>query len=58
MPKKIIIGFQTTEEFKKRAIKAGKDFKSAGLSCPLNLSGFCRVAVESLIIKVEEERSK
>jgi len=58
MPKKIIIGFQVNEEFKDRVIKAGKDFKSAGVPYPLNLSGFCRIAVESLLIKIENERGE
>lgn len=55
MPKKIIIGFQTTEEFKKEAILAAKNFKIDGISHPMNLSGFCRIAVEKLLAK---ERSK
>ena len=53
MPKKIIIGFQADEEFKKRLIKAGKIFKIDGISYPLNLSGFCRIATEKLLMETE-----
>ena len=45
MPKKIIIGFQTSEEIKKEAIKAAKNYKIDGVASPMTLSGFCRVAV-------------
>ena len=55
MPKKIIIGFLTTEDFKKEAISAAKNFRIDGVSHPMNLSGFCRIAVEKLLAK---ERSK
>lgn len=55
--KRVVIGFETTKEFKDRAIKAGKAYKSGNIFCPLTLSSFCRVAVEALILKreIEEE---
>ena len=55
MPKKIIIGFQADQKFKERLIKAGKEFKIEGVSYPLNLSGFCRIATEKLLKDVENQ---
>ena len=54
MPK-IIIGFQTGTEFKKRVVKAGKNYKIQGISNPVNLSMFCRIAVAKLVSEVEEK---
>ena len=54
-PKRIMVYFQADQEFKDELIKAGKSFKADGISCPLSISGFCRIAVEKLIA---EERSK
>ncbi len=54
MPK-IIVGFQTGTEFKKRIIDAGKKYKIQGISNPVNLSMFCRIAVAKLVSEVEEE---
>jgi hypothetical protein len=53
--KRIIIGFETTEEFKSRIIKAGKNYKVNGIPFPLKLSAFCRMATEILMRKVEDE---
>jgi len=59
MPKKIIIGFQTSEEFKKKVIEAGKKYEMDGVANPVNLSMFCRIAVRALLNKIKkEERSK
>jgi len=52
MPK-VIIGFQTTKEFKERVIKAGEKFKVDGVNYPLKLSGFCRIATEKLLKEIE-----
>lgn len=58
MPK-VIIGFQTTEEFKKRVVEAGKNYKIQGVPNPVNLSMFCRIAVSKLLGILEmEEGSK
>jgi len=54
MPK-IIIGFQTGTEFKKRVINAGKNYKIDGVNNPVNLSMFCRIAVAKLVSEVEEK---
>ena len=57
MPK-VIIGFQTGEEFKARVIRAGRNYKMDGVSNPINLSMFCRIAVRALLNKIKaEERS-
>jgi len=48
MPK-VIIGFQTNEEFKARVIKACKNYESDGAANPLSLSMFCRIAVVKLL---------
>jgi hypothetical protein len=60
MPKKIIIGFQVSEEFKKKVIEAGKKYKMEdGMSFPVNISMFCRIAVRALLNKIKkEERGK
>ena len=55
MPKKIIIGFQADQEFKERIIKTGKIFKIDGISYPLNLSEFCRIATEKLLTETERK---
>ena len=55
MSKKIIIGFQADQEFKERLIKAGKIFKIDGVNYPLNLSGFCRIATEKLLVETERK---
>lgn len=52
MPK-VIIGFETTKEFKEKLIKAGKEFKIDGVPYPLKLSGFCRIATEKLLKEIE-----
>jgi len=57
MPK-IIVGFQTGTEFKKRIIDAGKKYKIQGISNPVNLSMFCRIAVAKLVSEVEEEEKR
>ena len=54
MEKKTIVGFEVDEEYKKRIIKAGENYKVNGIPFPLKLSGFCRIAIEMLIRKVEE----
>ena len=53
--KKIIIGFQTSEEFKQRVISAGKNYKIDGITNPVNLSMFCRIAVAKLVSDIEEK---
>ena len=53
--KKIIIGFQTGTDFKKRIIEAGKKYKIQGISNPLNISQFCRIAVAKLVSEVEQK---
>ena len=59
MPKKIIIGFQTSEGFKERVIKAGEKYKIQDVPNPVNLSMFCRIAVSKLLVEVEgNERKK
>ena len=61
MPK-VIIGFQTSTEFKQRVINAGMNYKIDGVPYPMKLSTFCRVAVESFLCNImkkeTEERSK
>jgi hypothetical protein len=54
MPK-IIIGFQTGTDFKKRVVKAGKNYKIDGVNNPVNLSMFCRIAVSRLVNEVEQQ---
>ena len=54
MPK-IIIGFQVYQDFKKRIIEAGKKYKIQGISNPLNISQFCRIAVAKLVSGIEEK---
>ena len=53
MSKKVIIGFETSKEWKERLIKAGKNHKIDGISTPINLSLFCRIAVANLLSKIE-----
>ena len=53
--KKIIVGFQVYQDFKQRIIEAGKKYKIQGISNPLNISQFCRIAVAKLVSEVEEE---
>jgi len=55
MSNKTIVGFEVDEEFKERIIKAGKHYKANGISFPLNLSDFCRMATEVLMKKIKEE---
>lgn len=57
MPKKIIIGFQVTKEEKERMIEAGKKFEFDGVSHPLNLSGFCRIATERLLYDIMKKET-
>ena len=57
MPK-IIIGFQTSEEFKKRVVEAGKAYIIDGILTPVNLSMFCRIAVSKLLTEIEARGSK
>ena len=51
--KKIIVGFQVYQDFKKRIIEAGKKYKIQGISNPLNISQFCRIAVAKLVSDIE-----
>ncbi len=55
MPKKIIIGFQTSEEFKNRVIKAGLNYRINGVLQPVNLSMFCRIAVARLLSEIGQK---
>ena len=52
---RVIIGFQTNTEFKDRVIDAGKNYKIDGVSNPVNLSMFCRIATSKLVSEVEED---
>ena len=52
MPK-VIIGFQTSEEFKDRVIKAGENYKIDGVANPVKLSMLCRIAVSKLLVEIE-----
>ena len=52
---KVIIGFETSKEFKQRVIEAGLNYKIDGVSNPVNLSMFCRIAVAKLVSDIEEE---
>ena len=53
--KKIIVGFQVYQDFKKRIIEAGKNYKIDGVNNPVNLSMFCRIAVAKLVSEVEQQ---
>jgi len=53
--KKVIIGFETSTEFKQRVIEAGLNYKIDGVDNPVNLSMFCRIAVAKLLNQIEEE---
>ena len=55
MPK-VIIGFETTKEFKERVISAGKTYKIDGVTTPVKLSMFCRIAVAKLLKEVEHNK--
>lgn len=58
MPNKTIIGFEVTEEYKERIIQAGNNYKIDGVSYPLKLSGFCRIATEKFLREVENKEVK
>ena len=53
MSKKVIIGFETSKEFKQRVVEAGLNYKIDGVSNPVNLSMICRIAVARLISDIE-----
>ena len=55
---KVIIGFETSKEFKQRVISAGLNYKIDGVSNPVNLSMFCRIAVAKLLNQIEEEERR
>jgi len=55
MSKKVIIGFETSKEFKQRVIEAGKNYKIDGITNPVNLSMICRIAVARLVSDIEEK---
>ena len=46
---KVIIGFEVDQKFKTRIIDVCDNFKIDGVSYPLKLSGFCRIAVENML---------
>ena len=50
---KVVIGFETSKEFKERVIEAGKNYKIDGVANPVNLSMFCRIAVSKLLNEIE-----
>lgn len=51
---KVIIGFETSKEFKERVIKACKNYRFDGGNVSVNLSMFCRIAVTKLLNEVEK----
>lgn len=53
--KKVVIGFETSTEFKDRVIEAGKSYKIDGVFSPVNLSMFCRIAVAKLVNEVKNK---
>ena len=55
---KVVIGFETSKEFKERVIEAGKNYKIDGVANPVNLSMFCRIAVAKLLNGVENKEAK
>ena len=57
MPKKII-GFECSQEFKDRAIKAGQNYQIDGNKQPVSLSMFCRIAVANLMYDIENSEKK
>ena len=58
MPKKVIIGFEVPETFKKRAIETAKKYKIGGVLQPVKLSLFCRIAVANLMYDIENDREQ
>jgi len=56
MPK-VIIGFQTSVEYKEKVIEAGKGYKVDGVKMPMNLSTFCRVAVERFLYDIMKKET-
>ena len=57
MPK-VVIGFQTSKENKDRVIAAGKMYENDGVKMPLNVSAFCRLAVERLMYDIMKSKQK
>jgi len=53
---KVVIGFETSREFKERVIEAGKNYKIDGVANPVNLSMFCRIAVAKLLNETEKDK--
>ena len=56
MPK-VIIGFQTSTEFKTRVINAGMNYKIDGVPYPMKLSSFCRIAVEKFLLDIMKKET-
>ena len=55
---KVIIGFEVDQKFKDRIIEACDNFKIDGVSYPLKLSGFCRIAVENMLRELNQKEVK
>jgi len=53
MPKKVNIGFEANPEFKERAVEAAQNYHIDGISQPVSLSMFCRIAVANLMYDIE-----
>ena len=56
--RKPFIGFETSKEFKQRVVEAGKNYKIDGITNPVNLSMFCRIAVAKMLSQIEEEERR
>ena len=57
MPK-VVIGFQTSKENKDRVIAAGKMYENDGVKMPLNVSAFCRLAVERFMYDIMKSKQR
>ena len=52
---KVIIGFEVDQKLKDRIVEACDNFKIDGVTYPLKLSGFCRIATENMLRELNQK---
>ena len=58
MKKECIIAFKVTKDIKNKIIILANQYKINGISQPLTLSDFCRIAINKFIMESEKDGEK
>ena len=58
MKHRTLLTFEVTKELKDKIKEVANNYSVNGYSCPLKSSAFCRMAIEILIERLEDVKTK